>query len=62
MELKEFVEKYVKENGLKLLPHHKGMLKAMEQGKMYYYATGRGSNKTVLAEAIDAYHEWRREQ
>lgn len=59
MELKEFIEKYVKENNLKLLPHQKEMIKAMEQGKMYYTG-GRSNNKTPLAEAVDAYYQWRR--
>lgn len=56
MDLVEFVENYVKENNLKLLPHHKSMLKAIEAGKMTYYH-GRSNGKSVLQEVLKAYYE-----
>lgn len=57
MSITEFVEAYAKENKLKLLPHHKSMLKAMEAGKMTYYH-GRTNGKSVLVDALQAYYKY----
>lgn len=58
MTVTEFVENYVKENDLKLLPHHKSMLKAIEVGKMTYRYSGKSNGKSVLADALQAYSEY----
>lgn len=57
MDLAEFAEKYIKENNLKLLPHHKNMLKAMEAGKMIYYPP-RSIGVSVLQEVLRAYYQY----
>lgn len=60
MNIGEFVENYVKEKGLKLSTHQKGMIKAIEDGKMMYYP-GRVTGKSVLAEAVNAYLKYKEE-
>jgi len=54
-ELKEFVDRYLKENDIKLETHQKNMLKNIVSGKMLYTTSSKEPQKSVLLEIIRLY-------
>ena len=53
--LKEFVDKYLKENDAKLETHQKNMLKNIVSGKMLYTTSSRNTQRSLLLEIIRLY-------
>lgn len=58
MSVTEFIDSYLKEHELKLTTNQKGMLKSLQEGKMLYYP-GIEEGKSVLADALRAYYEYK---
>ena len=53
--LKEFVDKYLKENDAKLETHQKNMLKNIVSGKMLYTTSSKEPQNSILLEIIRLY-------